>query len=115
MQRCYTVGVRDGAKLRKNVSETSGVTILLVGIVLLLITFVVACIHLYGDISVLPVPSLMASFGEGLSPLIEAAIRVLYLGLMGWIASIVIAKGVAALLQTKLLDKKIAAKSHKSR
>jgi len=96
-------------------SEASGIIILLTGIALLLITFVVACIHLYGDISVLPVPSLMASFGEGLSPLIEAAVRVLYLGLMGWIASIVIAKGVTALLQTKLLDKKIAAKSHKSR
>lgn len=115
MRHCYTVGLRDGAKLRKKISETSGVTILLVGIALLLITFVVACIHLYGDINVLPVPSLMASFGEGLSPLIEAAIRVLYLGLMGWIASIVIAKGVTALLQTKLLDKNVSSQSHKSR
>jgi hypothetical protein len=95
-------------------SETSGVTILLAGITLLLITFVVACIHLYGDISVLPVPSLMASFGEGLSPLLEAVIRVLYLGLMGWIASIVIAKGVTALLRAKLIDKKLVSQSHKS-
>jgi hypothetical protein len=95
-------------------SEASGVTILLAGITLLLITFVVACIHLYGDISVLPVPSLMASFGEGLSPLIEAIIRVLYLGLMGWIASIVIAKGVTALLRAKLIDKKLVSQSHKS-
>jgi hypothetical protein len=101
--------------LQIKVSETSGVTILLVGIVLLLITFVVACIHLYGDISVLPVPSFMSSFGEGFSPLIEAATRVMYLGLMGWIASIVIAKGVTALLRAKLLDKKIASQSHKSR
>ena len=115
MPHCYTVGVRDMMKLRIKISETSGVTILLVGIVLLLITFVAACTHLYGDISVLPVPSLMASFGESLSPLIEAAIRVLYLGLMGWIASIVIAKGVTALLRVKLLDKKLASQSHKSR
>jgi hypothetical protein len=95
-------------------SEASGITILLTGITLLLITFIVACIHLYGGISILPVPSLMSSFGEGLSPLIEAVIRVLYLGLMGWIASIVIAKGVTALLRAKFLDKKIASKSHKS-
>jgi hypothetical protein len=101
--------------LQIKVSETSGITILLVGIALLFVTFVVACIHLYGDINVLPVPSLMSSFGEGLSPLIEAATRVLYLGLMGWIASIVIAKGVTALLRAKLLDKKTASKSHKSR
>jgi hypothetical protein len=86
-------------------SETSGIAILLTGIALLLITFIVACIHLHGDIKILPVPSLMASFGEALSPLIEAAIRVMYLGVMGWIASTVTAKGITALLQAKLLDK----------
>jgi len=73
--------------LRIKASETSGITILLIGIALLLIAFIIACIHLQGDINVLPVPSLRASFGEALSPLIEAAIRVLYLGVMGWIAS----------------------------
>ena len=86
-------------------SETSGITILLTGTALLLITFIIACIHLQGDINVLPVPSLMSSFGEALSPLIEAAIRVLYLGLMGWIASTVTAKGITVLLQARLLDK----------
>ena len=86
-------------------SETSGITILLIGVALLLITFIIAGIHLHGDINVLPVPSLMSSFGEALSPLIEAAIRVLYLGLMGWIASKVTAKGITVLLQAKLLDK----------
>jgi hypothetical protein len=94
-------------------SEASGITILLAGIALLLTTFIVASIHLYGDISVLPVPSLMSAFGEGFSPLIEAAIRVLYLGLMGWIASIVIAKGLTALLQAKLLDKSTSQKPQK--
>jgi len=86
-------------------SEASGITILLVGIALLLITFIITCIHLQGGINVLPVPSLMSSFGEALSPLIEAAIRVLYLGLMGWIASTVTAKGITVLLQARLLDK----------
>jgi hypothetical protein len=86
-------------------SETSGITILLIGIALLSVTFIIACIHLQGNINVLPVPSLMASFGEALSPLIEAAIRILYLGLMGWIASKVTAKGITVLLQAKLLDK----------
>jgi len=82
-------------------SETSGITILLVGIALLSVTFIIACIHLQGDINVLPVPSLMASFGEALSSLIEAAIRVLYLGLMGWIASKVTAKGTTILLTAR--------------
>jgi len=96
-------------------SETSGITILLTGTALLLITFIIASIHLQGDINVLPVPSLMSSFGEALSPLIEAAIRVLYLGVMGWIASTVTAKGLTVLLQAKLLDKNSLPKATKPR
>jgi hypothetical protein len=49
----------------------------------------------------------MSSFGEALSPLLEALIRILYLGLMGWIASKVTAKGITVLLQAKLLDKNV--------
>ena len=94
-------------------SEASGIAILLVGVALLLITFAIACIHLYGDIRVLPAPSLMATFGEALSPLVEAAIRILYLGVMGWIASTVTAKGTTVLLQAKLQDKKLSAKAAK--
>ena len=79
-------------------SEESGITVLLIGVALLSITFIIACIHLLEGITVLPVPSLDASFGDALSPLIEAAIRALYLGLMGWIASKVTAKGLNILL-----------------
>jgi len=101
--------------LRIKSSETSGITILLVGIALLSVTFIIACIHLQGGIIVLPVPNLMASFGEALSPLIEAAIRVLYLGLMGWIASKVTTKGITVLLKAKLLDKTSFPKATKLR
>jgi len=96
-------------------SGTSGITILLTGIALLSVTFIIACIHLHGDINVLPVPSLMSSFGEALSPLIEAAIRILYLGFMSWIASTVTAKGITVLLQAKLLDKNSLPKATKPR
>jgi hypothetical protein len=86
-------------------SETSGITILLIGLALLLVTFIIGSVHLHGEINVLPVPSLMASFGEALSPILEAAIRILYLCAMGWIASTVTAKGITMLYQSKLLDK----------
>jgi len=82
-------------------SESSGITILLVGVALLAVTFIIACIHLQEGVNVLPVPSLMAAFGEALSPLVEATIRVLYLGLMGWIASTVTAKGINVLLTAR--------------
>ena len=71
----------------------------------MLLTFILACVHLYGEINVLPVPSFLTSFGEALSPLIEAAIRILYLGVMGWISSIVTAKGLALLIHNKMQEK----------
>lgn len=88
-------------------SETLGIVIVFTGIALLLITFGIACFHLFGEIRVFPTPSLFAYFGEALSPLIEASIRVLYLGLMCWIASTITAKGLPLLLQTKLQEKNI--------
>jgi hypothetical protein len=91
--------------LRIKCSETSGITILLIGTALLLTTFAIASIHLQGDINVLPVPSLLSFFGEAFSPLIEATLRVLYLGMMGWIATIVTTKGLNVILHAKLLDK----------
>lgn len=39
----------------------------------------------------------MELFGEALAPLIESAIRVLYLGIMGWIGSILTRRGVQIL------------------
>jgi len=99
--------------LRIKVSKASGTTILLVGIALLSVTFIIACIHLFGGINVLPVPSLTASLGKGLSPLVEAVFRILYLGLMGLIASKVTEKGLTALLQAKLLDKTTSQKSNR--
>ena len=38
--------------------------------------------------------SLMSLFGEALAPLISYAIRALYLGIMGWIGSILTRRGV---------------------
>jgi hypothetical protein len=88
--------------LRIKSSETSGITILLIGLALLLVTFTIGSIHLHGEINVLPVPSLMASLGEALSPLLEATIRIIYLAVMGWIAFTVTAKGITMLYQSKL-------------
>ena len=86
-------------------SETLGIIILLIGIALLLTTFIIASIHLQGDIIVLPVPRLLSSFGSAFSPLIDATIRVIYLGLMGWIATTVTVKGLNILLQAKRMNK----------
>jgi len=82
-------------------SENLGIAVLLIGIVLLTTTFIDAYLFLTENISILPVPNLIAAFGEALAPLIEASIRILYLGVMGWIGSTVTMRGIAVLLQVK--------------
>jgi len=82
-------------------SEASGIVILLIGVALLVTIFIDTFLFLTEDISILPVPNLIAAFGEALAPMIEASIRMLYLGVMGWIGSTITMRGVTVLLQVK--------------
>jgi hypothetical protein len=86
-------------------SEAPGIAVLLIGIALLMTTFVDAYLFLKEDISILPIPDLIAAFGEALAPLIEASIRIIYLGVMGWIGSTITMRGITVLLQVKLETK----------
>jgi hypothetical protein len=82
-------------------SEKLGITVYVIGMILLTATFIDAYLFLTENISILPVPNLIAAFGEALAPLIEASIRILYLGVMGWIGSTITMRGVTVLLQVK--------------
>ena len=81
--------------------EAPGIAVLLIGVALLVTTFFDAYLFLEKDVSILPVPNLIAAFGEALAPLIEASIRMMYLGVMGWIGSTVTIRGITVLLQVK--------------
>jgi len=82
-------------------SENLGIAVLLIGIAFLTTTFIDAYLLLKEDVSILPVPNLIAAFGEALAPLIEASIRMMYLGVMIWIGSTVTMRGITLLLQVK--------------
>jgi len=82
-------------------SEASGVAVLLIGIALLVTTFIDAYLFLREDVSIMPIHGLMAAFSEALAPLIESCIRVMYLGLMGWIGSTLTMRGITVLSQVK--------------
>ena len=82
-------------------SQAPGIAVLLIGIALLVTTFFDAYLFLKEDVSILPVPNLIAAFGEALAPLMEASIRMMYLGVMGWIGSTVTIRGITVLLQVK--------------
>ena len=86
--------------MTKLVSIT-GIATLGVGIGLLIFTFVSAFAQLKG-VSTIPVSGgLVEVFGEALAPLIEACIRAVFLGIMGWVGSILSMRGVQILTAVK--------------
>jgi len=82
-------------------TELAGLVVLFVGMILLALTFFSAFGFLSGSISILASADLTELFGNAMGPLIEAIIRILYLGIMGWIGSILTIRGVQLLKREK--------------
>ncbi|MFQ6073746.1 MAG: hypothetical protein ACE5KC_00870 [Candidatus Bathyarchaeia archaeon] len=83
--------------MKINRIEISGLAVLFLGVALLIFAFFSAYTFLIGVVSILPSQDLIKAFGEALAPLIEACIRILYLGIMGWIGSILTIRGIQLL------------------
>jgi hypothetical protein len=78
----------------------SGITVLIIGLALLVITFASAYSFLSGELQILATSDIAETFGGSLSPLIATSIRVMYLGVMGWIGSLVTIRGVTIIANT---------------
>jgi len=78
----------------------SGVTVLSIGVALLIFTFASAYSFLSGGLQILSTQDLAQTFGDSLAPLIATTIRVMYLGVMGWIGSLVTIRGVTIIANT---------------
>ena len=76
---------------------------LFTGIGLLAFTFISAYIFLINNPSITGSSDLIDVFGSSLAPLIGASIRIMYLGVMGWIGSGLTARGVQLITQLKRL------------
>jgi hypothetical protein len=72
----------------------SGITVLLIGVALLIFTFVSAYGFLTQSLSIIASEDLVRTFGEALTPLIATCIRIMYLGIMGWIGSLLTIRGI---------------------
>ena len=81
-------------------SEILGYIVILVGVGLLVFTFANAYLFLGEKLGILST-NLIEAFGEVLGPLIETSIRVMYLGIMGWIGSLVAMRGIQIFAQTR--------------
>jgi hypothetical protein len=87
--------------LRFERTELAGLVTLFVGVILLAFTFLSAFGFLSGSISILASADLTELFGNAMGPLVEAIIRILYLGIMGWVGSILTIRGVQLLKREK--------------
>jgi len=82
-------------------TEISRFVVLLVGVILLVFTFLNAYLFLREGLSIVSTSGLVELFGEALAPLVETCIRIMYLGIMGWIGSILTIRGVQLLTLPK--------------
>jgi hypothetical protein len=76
----------------------SGVTVLMIGITLLIFTFVSAFGFLAENLSIFATSDLTQTFGAALAPLIVTCIHIMYLGVMGWTGSIITIRGVTIIV-----------------
>ncbi len=90
-------------------AEISGYVVLIVGVALLVFTFINAYLFLIGvlDISIV---DWVAELGELLGPLVETCIRIMYLGIMGWIGALLTKRGIEFLTKLPKAVKKEAEK-----
>ena len=79
----------------------SGYVTLFIGVALLAFTFASAYLFLSNDPSITGSPDLVSVFGDALAPLIVTCIRIMYLGIMGWIGSVLTVRGVQLVTQLK--------------
>lgn len=82
----------------------SGITVLGIGIALLIFTFISAYGFLTQSLQVLTSADLAQTFGDALAPLISTCIRIMYLGVMGWIGSLITIRGVTMITNAPKLE-----------
>lgn len=79
----------------------SGTIVLTIGVALLIFTFASAYGFLAQGLSILTSSDLVQTFGEALAPLVVTCIHIMYLGVMGWIGSLLTIRGVTIISQAR--------------
>lgn len=77
-----------------NKPQVMGILVLCIGVALLAFTFINAFIFLHVPIGIIASGDLARVFGDALAPLIQACIHLMYLGIMGWIGSLLTLRGI---------------------
>ena len=76
----------------------SGIVVLGIGVALLVFTFISAYGFLTQSLSIASSEDFVQTFGATLAPLIATCIRLMYLGVMAWVGSLLTIRGVTLLV-----------------
>jgi hypothetical protein len=98
---------KQGKNMFKNLREKitlSGMAVLGVGVALLIFTFISAYGFLTQSLSIVASEDLIQTFGEALAPLIATCVRLMYLGVMGWVGSLLTIRGVTILVHAPKVE-----------
>jgi len=88
-------------KMKIEKSELVAYILIGVGVVLLILTFVMAYLILASVASLSTSQDLSKALGEILGPIAEAVVRVMFLGIMGWTGSIATMRGIQLYKESK--------------
>ncbi len=72
-----------------------------VGLVLLVLTFIMAYLKLESVASIITSGNISESLGLIFGPIVEAVIKIMFLGIMGWIGSIATVRGIQLYKEAK--------------
>jgi hypothetical protein len=82
-------------------AELVAYILIVVGLLLLIFTFVMAFLMLTSVVAVTTSLDLSKALGEILGPIAEAVIKVMFLGVMGWTGSIATMRGIQLYKESK--------------
>lgn len=83
-------------------SEFVAYLLITTGLVLLILTFVIAFLTLMSVVGITTSTDLSEALGMILGPIAEAAIKLMFLGIMGWTGSIATMRGIQLYRETKM-------------
>lgn len=78
-------------------ARVSGFILLFLGVILLSLTFIIAIQNAYGSAAVVMKGGFTEVLGESFGILLNTCVKAIYLGVMGWVGSIITSRGVELL------------------
>ncbi len=83
-------------------AELVAYIIIAVGLILLIITFIMAYLRLESVASIITSGNISEALGKIFGPIVEAVIKIMFLGIMGWIGSIATMRGIQLYKEAKI-------------